>query len=591
MMNRKLRRAGRRGGERPVATKPSSNVDPKFMRAFLEQGRMLLGEGRDEEATNLAIRIVRLQETEETRAFFVDCVKRWKFFPGASEIRDVVASALREAWAKPYELFNIAKGILTSDSVIGPAIRRAVAAWPRRLSLHELGPNGLSQIAIDPLLPALLERSTVFDLELERFLTSLRACLLEIVMQDRSDQNESTVGLCCALGRQCYINEYVFDLTAEENDRVHKLRDRIGHALDVNAAISPMEIALLSAYVQLDLLPAAALLKRSWPKRIAGLLEEQIQTPAAERKLRTSIPKITPIADDTSIRVRQQYEENPFPRWVKLPTNRSMPVDEWMPQEFPFSNFRKIGKGDALDVLIAGCGTGHHSIIFAQVLPGARILAIDLSMSSLCYAKEKTRAMGIDNIEYAQADILELDGLDKRFDIISSSGVLHHTADPEKGWRVLLGLLQPDGCMQVGLYSARAHRNIIAAQHWLSERGFTPSVESIRRARQELIAAAATDASLASVLTFADFYSTSEFRDLFLPTQMLRFTIPKIRAFLEENNLEFLGFSIRSEIRNQFRQHFSMQAEVDLRLWDEFEAEHPDTFRGMYEFWVQKKRP
>ena len=222
------------------------------------------------------------------------------------------------------------------------------------------------------------------------------------------------------MGRQCFINEYVFDLTADENDRAQKLRDRISRALDVHGAISSMEIALLSSYMQLDCLPAAALLKRSWPSSITSLLEEQIQGPAAERKLRAAIPQLTPIANDTSVRVREQYEENPFPRWVKLSPNRQMPVDEWMPRQFPFSNFRKIAKGADLDVLIAGCGTGHHSIIFAQVLPEARILAVDLSLSSLCYAKEKTRTMGIKNIEYAQADILELGGLDRQFDVISS---------------------------------------------------------------------------------------------------------------------------------------------------------------------------
>ena len=348
----------------------------------------MLGEGRDEEATDLAIRIVRLEETEETRAFFVNCVKRWRFFPGADGIRDIVARALREVWAKPNELFNIAKGVLTSNSVIGPAIQRAVVAWPRRLSLRELlGPTGLAHVAIDPLLIALLERSTVFDLEIERFLTSLRLGLLEIVLQDSGPQSGDMTAFCCALGRQCYINEYVFDLTADENERAFKLRNRIEHALDVNAAIAPTEIALLSAYIQLDCLPA--LLKRSWPKSIAALLEEQIETPAAERKLRTSIPQITPIANNTSVKVREQYEENPFPRWVKLSPNRPMLVDEWMCGEFPCSKFRKTGKGAELDVLIAGCGTGHHSIIFAQVLPKARILAVDLSLASLCYAKEK----------------------------------------------------------------------------------------------------------------------------------------------------------------------------------------------------------
>ena len=64
-------------------------------------------------------------------------------------------------------------------------------------------------------------------------------------------------------------------------------------------------------------------------------------------------------------------------------------IDEWMPKYFPFSRFRKIGKGANLDVLIAGCGTGHHSIMFAQVFPCARILAIDLNVASLHYAKRK----------------------------------------------------------------------------------------------------------------------------------------------------------------------------------------------------------
>jgi ubiquinone/menaquinone biosynthesis C-methylase UbiE len=382
----------------------------------------------------------------------------------------------------------------------------------------------------------------------------------------------------------------VFDLATEESDRVDALRDRIHRALAAHSAISPMEVALLAAYMPLDCLPAAELLKRSWPAEVADLLELQVSTPAAERQLRASIPQLTPIADDMSVRVRDQYENNPFPRWVKLPASPPMAFDEWMPRYFPFSRFRRIGKGDNLDVLIGGCGTGHQSIVLAQTLPSARILAVDLSMSSLCYAKEKTRAAGISNIEYAQADILELGNLARRFDIISSSGVLHHTADPEKGWRTLLRLLRPGGCMQIGLYSERAHRHVFAVQRWLSAHGFSTSVADIRRARQELADAAKTDAALANALSFSVFFSTSEFRDLFRPTEMHRFTIPRIRNFLDENDLEFIGFVITNEIRQQFWRRFSQQAEADLDLWDQFEAAYPDAFKGMYEFWVQKKR-
>ncbi|HXX50671.1 MAG TPA: hypothetical protein VEI98_05220, partial [Xanthobacteraceae bacterium] len=208
MMNRKLRRASQRGGKHLSATNVGAKIDPKLIAAFLEQGWRLLREKREEEATELATRIIRLQETQETRAFFVQCVKRWKTFPGANAIRDLIARSWREAWAKPLELLGITLGILKADSIIGPAIQRAVTAWPRRLTLHELlGPTGLVQISIDPLLPALLESGSIFGLELERFLTSLRSALLELIVRDRSHQSESVLQFCCALARQCYINE------------------------------------------------------------------------------------------------------------------------------------------------------------------------------------------------------------------------------------------------------------------------------------------------------------------------------------------------------------------------------------------------
>ena len=42
-----------------------------------------------------------------------------------------------------------------------------------------------------------------------------------------------------------------------------------------------------------------------------------------------------------------------------------MPVDEWFRTDFPFSAYRPTGKTTGFDVLIAGCGTGRHSILFA----------------------------------------------------------------------------------------------------------------------------------------------------------------------------------------------------------------------------------
>jgi hypothetical protein len=151
-----------------------------------------------------------------------------------------------------------------------------------------------------------------------------------------------------------------------------------------------------------------------------------------------------------------------------------------------------------------------------------------------------------------------------------------------------LSLLRPKGCMHVGLYSELARRNFVAAQTWLRARGYGSSVEDIRRARQDLAAAAAHEAPFNDVLRLPDFYTTSECRDLLLPSRESRFTIPQIQEFLDKNNLQFLGFGVDGHVRNAFSRRFSRQREADLRLWHQFEIENPDTFKGMYQFWVQK---
>jgi len=197
--------------------------------------------------------------------------------------------------------------------------------------------------------------------------------------------------------------------------------------------------------------------------------------------------------------------------------------------------------------------------------------------------------MGLDNIEYAQADILELGSLNRTFDVISSGGVLHHLADMNKGWRTLLPLLRPNGCMHVALYSELARRDLVAAQQWLSQRGFTGSVDDIRRGRQALAAAGTTDKALKTALDFADFYAMGDCRDLLFHVQEHRCTIPQIAKFLDENSLEFLGFKTPDQIIYQFCARFPRERGADLNAWHEFEMENPDTFKNMYEFWVQKK--
>jgi trans-aconitate methyltransferase len=222
----------------------------------------------------------------------------------------------------------------------------------------------------------------------------------------------------------------------------------------------------------------------------------------------------------------------------------------------------------------------------AQRLAGARVLAIDLSLTSLSYARRMTSALGLSNIEYAQADILKLGTLGQTFDLIEVGGVLHHLGDWAEGWRVLVSQLRPGGFMHVALYSALARADIRAARAFIARQGYGSGLDDIRRCRQELMSQE-TGSPLANVTRYADFFTTSECRDLLFHVQEHQLTIPDLGSFLDENGLVFLGFS--GAPAQSFRQRFpNDEAQRDLGKWDAFERENPSLFVGMYQFWVQK---
>jgi ubiquinone/menaquinone biosynthesis C-methylase UbiE len=79
-------------------------------------------------------------------------------------------------------------------------------------------------------------------------------------------------------------------------------------------------------------------------------------------------------------------------------------------------------------VLIAGCGTGKQPIVSAIGYRNSDVLAVDLSRASLTFAKRKAQELNVENIRFAQADIMRLDVLDERDDVIECAEVLHHMA-------------------------------------------------------------------------------------------------------------------------------------------------------------------
>ena len=62
-----------------------------------------------------------------------------------------------------------------------------------------------------------------------------------------------------------------------------------------------------------------------------------------------------------------------------------------------------------------------------------------------------------------------------------------------------------------------------------------------------------------------------------------------IAAFLRDNGLTFLGFETDNATLQAYRRSFPGDpGATNLSHWETFENENPDTFSGMYRFWIQK---
>jgi tetratricopeptide (TPR) repeat protein len=567
------------------------SIAPESDEILYDLVTLLVARGKSPEAVQLTMRHLERAPTWMAKRAFAGCVAHTRFKIDDAGIRAALTVAITEPWGMPFQLCWPALSLIALDPRIASCVSLVNNSWPVRVRKAALfGAAGLSALAADTLLHAVLEAAPVSTIQFERFLTAARYALLETAMQTPDPADFAALRFYAALAQQCFINEYVFDCNDSERAAAATCRDRLLAMLDANAVAPPVLLLAVAAYFPLHTLPKPTrLLAAKQPDPVDEVLRQQVREPLAEQALRPGVECLTAITQGVSERVREQYEQNPYPRWVKLPIHEPpLQFNQQLRRTFPHARFTPLPDDSHPEMLIAGCGSGSQAVIVAQKFRGVRVLAVDLSLSSICYAKRKTQEFGIRNIEYAQADILKLGEIKRTFDIIASVGVLHHLADPFKGWRTLLSLLRPGGFMHLGFYSQLARRHVVKAREFVAARGYAGTSDDIRRFRQDLAAGDAGD-GLRWISNVQDFYSTSECRDLVFHVQEHRLTVDQVESFLAEGGLRFVGFELDPRVLYQYHTRFPEDpAGINLRNWARFETDNPDTFVGMYQFWIQR---
>jgi len=555
-------------------------LKPSLAEAHSNLGVTLKQLGRLDEAVAAYFQALTLKpDLIETTENLASALRDVRFKSSNQVLYPTLVNLLtRGSFARPSDVVDGIFSLLKHDPLIGELladrskIENIKGVISVIESLHNL-----------PLLHHLMRVCPLPDLQLEELFVSMRRILIENL--DEVKESPAIVHFLSTLSLHCFTNEYVYFESEKEIQLIGDLETEIAKTFADAAQPNLRQVLCLSSYRPLH--------RYNWCDKLEVLDQitevktRIVKQPLAERVIKSDIPILGTTSDEVSLSVRQQYEENPYPRWVKLfrPLKKRS-IEQHCDKVRLKLHSENIKEVAAPEILIAGCGTGQHSVEQAVGYSDCQVTAVDLSLASLAYAQRQSSELGVDNLNYLQADILGLHRLDKEFDMIQSSGVLHHMADPMAGWKVLTDLLRSGGLMKIGLYSELARASIVKIRKEIASLAIGSSEREIRRFRHSLINSRDEDHQRLS--SYKDFFSLSELRDLIFHVQEHRFTLPQIKNCLDELGLKFCGFESK-DANSNFREFHGKEADIyDLTLWHRYEESNPQTFAGMYQFWCQK---
>jgi len=156
-----------------------------------------------------------------------------------------------------------------------------------------------------------------------------------------------------------------------------------------------------------------------------------------------------PGREDVTADIRSFYEETPFPNYEDTDTIWSLKEKA---EKGVFARLLDEQVGPGAAVLEAGCGTGQLSN-FLAIKPGRTVFASDICLNSLRLGRGFKVRNRLENVHFLQMNLFRPVFPEGTFDIVISNGVLHHTSDPELGFRTLVPLAKRGGYVIIGLYN------------------------------------------------------------------------------------------------------------------------------------------
>ena len=233
------------------------------------------------------------------------------------------------------------------------------------------------------------------------------------------------------------------------------------------------------------------------------------------------------------------YTNHPYPpplphldRAINLWQDPNVHRAEWH-LLWPYKEYRAD-----FDVLVAGCGTW-QSAKFALTHPSARVTAIDVSPTSLQHTEALKQKYDLTNLDVRELAIESAAALDRQFDMIVCTGVLHHLADPDAGLRALAPLLHPDGAMYLMLYASYGRTGVHMIQEYCRRLGVTTSQQDIKDLTTVLRGLPQHHPLISMFRGEKQALDAETLVDALLNPRDRTYSVPEIYDFVERNGAKF----------------------------------------------------
>jgi SAM-dependent methyltransferase len=236
------------------------------------------------------------------------------------------------------------------------------------------------------------------------------------------------------------------------------------------------------------------------------------------------------------------YTNHPYPPPLENLENLERTRDMWQDENVHRAEYHLLWPNKEyradLDVLVAGCGTW-QAAKFALCHPAARVVAIDISPTSLNHTEALKQRYELTNLEIRQLPIENAGDLGHQFDYVISTGVLHHLVDPDAGARALRSVLSGEGMMYLMLYAPYGRTGVSMIQDYCRRLGVGSTPEEIKDLSLVLRMLPQHHPLLLMLRGSRESLDANAMVDAVLNPRDRTYSVPEVFEFIERNDLKF----------------------------------------------------